>query len=38
MVDALHERRERFGISYYVVFAARGGLDGFEPVLSRLLG
>lgn len=38
MVDRLHERRERFGISYYVVFAARGGLDGFEPVLNRLAG
>lgn len=38
MADALHERRERFGMSYFVVFAARGGLDGFEPLLAELAG
>lgn len=36
MVEALHRRRERFGISYYVVFDA--AVDAFAPVVARLAG
>jgi hypothetical protein len=38
IVDALLERRERFGISYYVAFAGRGALGGLGPVVARLAG
>jgi hypothetical protein len=36
MVDALHERRERHGISYVVV--PEPALDDFAPVVARLAG
>jgi probable F420-dependent oxidoreductase len=40
MADALRERRERFGVSYWTVFARRPGreldLDAFAPVIAAL--
>jgi probable F420-dependent oxidoreductase len=40
MAEALRERRDRFGVSYWVVFAERLGsdqtLDTFAPVIERL--
>jgi len=36
MVDALLERRERFGLSYFTVF--EGAIDAFAPVVARLKG
>jgi len=36
MADALRERRERLGLSYFVVFEP--AIDGFAPVISRLAG
>jgi probable F420-dependent oxidoreductase len=40
MADALRERRERFGVSYWTVFARRPGreldLDAFAPVIAGL--
>jgi probable F420-dependent oxidoreductase len=40
MAQALRERRDRFGVSYWVVFAGRPGsdqtLDTFAPVIERL--
>jgi probable F420-dependent oxidoreductase len=34
IADALHERRERFGVSYYVVFER--AMDDIAPVIERL--
>jgi hypothetical protein len=40
MAQALRERRDRFGVSYWVVFAERPGsdqtLDTLAPVIERL--
>ncbi len=36
MVEALQARRERFGLSYYVVFEA--AVDALAPVVARLAG
>jgi probable F420-dependent oxidoreductase len=36
LVDQLHERRERLGISYVMIFAAV--MDDFAPVVARLAG
>jgi alkanesulfonate monooxygenase SsuD/methylene tetrahydromethanopterin reductase-like flavin-dependent oxidoreductase (luciferase family) len=36
MVDALQERRERFGISYIVVFEP--AMEALAPVVARLAG
>ena len=36
MVDALRARRERWGISYYVVFEP--AVDTLAPVVARLAG
>ncbi len=36
LVDALRERRERWGISYYVVFEPV--MEAFAPVVARLAG
>jgi probable F420-dependent oxidoreductase len=36
MVEALHERRDRWGISYFVTFEPY--LDAFAPVVARLAG
>lgn len=38
MVDTLLERRERFGISYVIAFAERGGLAQLAPVVAALAG
>lgn len=36
MAQALLERRERFGLSYFTVFEP--AIDAFAPVVSRLAG
>jgi hypothetical protein len=36
IVDEMHERRERYGISYYVV--PDGSLDAVTPIVARLAG
>ena len=36
IVDVLHERRERWGLSYYVCFADETGMDRFVEVVRRL--
>ncbi|HZQ37632.1 MAG TPA: LLM class F420-dependent oxidoreductase, partial [Dehalococcoidia bacterium] len=36
MVETLRQRRQRFGISYYVVFEA--AIEAFAPVVARLAG
>ena len=36
IVEALQERRERWGISYYVIFER--DMDAFAPVVARLAG
>ena len=42
MAQALRERRDRFGVSYWVVFAERPGsdqtLDTLAPVIDALVG
>jgi hypothetical protein len=36
LVEDLQARRERWGISYYVIFEPH--IDAFAPVVSRLAG
>jgi hypothetical protein len=36
LVDELHKRRERWGISYYVIFHSY--MDALAPVVARLAG
>ena len=36
IIEALEERRERWGISYYVIFER--DMDAFAPVVARLAG
>jgi len=36
MIEALQQRRERWGISYYVIFER--DMDAFAPVVARLAG
>ena len=36
LIEDLHARRERWGISYYVIFEPY--LDAFAPVVARLAG
>jgi hypothetical protein len=36
LIEDLHERRERWGISYYVIFEPY--VDAFAPVVARLAG
>ena len=36
LIEELHSRRERWGISYYVIFEPY--VDAFAPVVARLAG
>ncbi len=36
LIEELHARRERWGISYYVIFEPY--VDAFAPVVARLTG
>jgi hypothetical protein len=36
LIEDLHVRRERWGISYYVIFEPYA--DAFAPVVARLAG
>jgi hypothetical protein len=36
LIEELHSRRERWGISYYVIFEPC--VDAFAPVVARLAG
>jgi hypothetical protein len=36
MIDALNERRERWGLSYFVAFAGEPWLERFIDVVRRL--
>ena len=36
MIEALQQRRERWGISYYVIFER--DMEAFAPVVARLAG